>query len=204
MIKGEIIGAVLLRLSGGRPNTDMSVRYNDVAALIAPVVNYLHTKQYYLEKAQEEGNKDVNPLMLQVYDNVEVKYDEKRNRKYSDLPAKPITLPSGRSVDYVGSLQGKAYLPISTQDIDLEEYYACYKKNITSYNIEGQKAWFYNAPPLVERVMIKMIVSVNDLGDNDEVIVPTGTEPELIQILFELITGQRQLPSDPVNDGQER
>ncbi|AIM37377.1 hypothetical protein KO02_12255 [Sphingobacterium sp. ML3W] len=203
MIKGEIIGQVLLRMSGGRPNTDMSVRYNDVAVLIAPCVNYLYTKQYYLEKSQEDGNKDVNPLMLQTYE-MKVLYDAKRNRKYSNLPAKPITLPSGRSIDFIGSYQGKGYIPISSQDLDLEEYYACFKKSLTSYYLEGSKIWYYNSPPLVDDAIVKMIVSADNLGDDDEVNVPTGTEPELLQMLFEMMTGQRELPSDPINDGQEK
>ncbi len=203
MTKAEIIGQVLLMFSGGRPNTDMSVRKNDVAVLIAPAVNYLNTNQYYLEKAQEDGSKDVNPLMLQVF-GVKVLFDEKRGRKYSDLPTPPITLPSGRSVDYVGSYQGSSYIPISSQDIELEQYYACYKKNVTSYNIEGKRIWYYNAPPLVDEVLIKMIVSADNILDNDQVPVTPGKEPELLKIIYELLTGQRELKADPINDGQER
>lgn len=203
MTKGELKGLVYLRINGGFPNTDNSVWLDDIDSLLAPAVNYVVTGQYYNDRKNEDGDKSVQQNMLQVFTNVAVAQDTTRQRPYSTLPAKIITLPKSRALVWVGNNIGKGYIPLMQGDEALEEYYTCFKKGVTSYQLEGSRVYYWNLPVMVTGVTMKILVNIGDLADSDDIVLPSGGELQVVQILYEWFSGQREMPKDYINNTKD-
>lgn len=203
MTKGEIIGSVYLKLAGGEPSSDISVWQSDIETLLAPAVNYVQTKQYFIDR-NEENEKLINPFMLQVYYELPITVDQRRKQDYITLPKTPLSLPNGRALNFVGTPRGKRFIPLAQGAEDLQEEYCKYKKDITSYRPEGLKVYLWNTPPLLKEAMVKMLVNVNELADNEQVLLPSGAELEVITLIYEWISGQRAMPKDVIVDQKDK
>jgi hypothetical protein len=203
MTKEEIKGQVLLKVSGGEPSSDVSVWIDDIDTLIAPAVNFVQLKQYYADK-QDEGERLIQPFMLQVYENVAIQKNTDRNQFYITLPKSPQSLPNGRALNYLGTMKGERFIPLAQGTDGLQKEYAKYKTCITSYQPEGLKCFLWNVPALLDKVLIKMLVNVKDIADTDEIILPSGGELEVINLIYEWLSGQRATPKDIVIDQKDK
>lgn len=205
MTKGELKGAVYLKLES-EPSSDTSVWFDDIDILIAPAINYVTVKQYFIEK-RDEGERYIQHFMLQTYGGnleIPIEFDEIRQRKYILLPKTPLSLPNGRALQFVGDVRGRGWIPLAQGDEDMQEYYAKFKKDITSYRPEGLKAYLWNVGPLVTHAMVKMLVNATSLSDNDELILPSGSEIEVITLIYEWMSGQRETPKDLIIDHSDK
>lgn len=198
----ELRGAILLKLTGGSPSPDSSVWLSDIDTLLAPAVNYVQTKQYFIEK-QDEGDRLIQHFMLQVY-TLNVLTDSTRKRKYSLLTKTPLSLPNGRALQFVGTVRGRGFVPLQQGGEDMQDYYEGFKKGITSYRPEGLKIYFWNLPALITQVLVKMLINVNNLLDSDELILPSGGEIEVINLIYEWMSGQRAIPKDVIIDQRDK
>lgn len=203
MTKGEIIGSVYLKISGGEPSSDISVWQSDLEVLLAPAVNFVTTKQYFVDK-QDEGERLIQPFMLQTYDELTILEDPRRKQYYFLLPKTPLSLPNGRALNFVGTPRGKRFIPLAQGAEDLQEEYCKFKKDITSYRPEGLKCYLWNKPLLLNEAMVKMLINVNEMADDETVILPSGGEIEVITIMYEWATGQRGTPKDVVIDQKDK
>lgn len=203
MTKEEIKGQVLLKVSGGEPSSDVSVWIDDIDTLIAPAVNYVQLKQYFVDK-QDEGERLIQPFMLQVYENVAIQNSVDRNQKYMLLPKSPQSLPNGRALNFLGTMKGERFIPLAQGMDGLQKENAKYKTCVTSYQPEGLKCFLWNPPPLLDKGLIKMLVNVKDIADTDEIILPSGGELEVINLIYEWLSGQRATPKDIVIDQKDK
>lgn len=199
----EIKGQVLLKITGGEPSSDSSVWLSDIDTLIAPAVNYVQTKQYFIDRQSEEEKHLIQHFMLQVY-TVSITEDTTRKRKKFTLPKTPLSLPNGRALQFVGDVRGRGWIPLAQGAEDMQEYYGKFKKNVTSYRPEGLTVYLWNVGPLVTQALVKMLVSVKDLSDTDEVMLPSGGELEVINLIYEWISGQREIPKDSIIDQKDK
>ena len=196
MTKAELIGQVLLKVTGGILTEDNSVLYEDVQALLVPAMNHVVMEQYYLDKQDEEGERIINPLLLTPYTISTISDDTERNQKYITLPQRPVTLPRARAVPFVGSTRGKQFMPLELGAEALVDHYAGINAAVTLYQHEGSKVYFWNLPAGTNAIRVKMLVNVADLADTDEIVLPSGGDLKVIQILVEYFTGQREVPED--------
>jgi hypothetical protein len=203
MTKEELKGQILLKVSGGEPSSDVSVWMDDIDTLIAPAVNYVQLKQYYTDK-NDEGERLIQPFMLQVYENVAIQNSVDRGRKFIVLPKSPQSLPNGRALNYLGTMKGERFIPLAQGMDGLQSEYAKYKTCVTSYQPEGQKCFLWNVPALLDKVLIKMLVNVKDIADTEEIILPSGGELEVINLIYEWLSGQRATPKDIVIDQKDK
>lgn len=199
----EIKGQILLKITGGEPSSDSSVWLSDIDTLIAPAVNYVQTKQYFIDRQSEEDRHLIQQFMLQVY-TVSITEDTTRKRKKFTLPKTPLSLPNGRALQFVGDVRGRGWIPLAQGAEDMQEYYEKFKKNVTSYRPEGLTVYLWNVGPLVTQALVKMLVSVKDLADTDEVMLPSGGELEVINLIYEWISGQREIPKDSIIDQKDK
>lgn len=207
MTKEVLIGQILLKVSGGNISVDNSVWYSDIQALIAPAVNYVQTKQYFIDGNSEGKEHLIQQFMLQVYggnNEIAISTDAIRKRKYITLPKTPLSLPNGRALQFVGDVRGRGWIPLSQGADDMQEYYGKFKKDVTSYRPEGLKCYLWNVGPLVTHAMVKMLVNVNSLADTDEIILPSGGELEVINLIYEWISGTRLMPKDIIIDQKDK
>lgn len=198
--KAELIGQVLLRLSGGVLTSDQSVRWPEAETYLAMAVNYVQTGNYWQE-SKAEGEPTVNPLLLQAFDNIPVNYSDDRSQMYSDLPKRVLTLPKGRALQ-MNTKCGKRIIPLGQGDDATEQYYKCFK-SVISYQIEGQRIWFFGMNRLVEEVRGKYIVHVNELNDDDEVLLPSDGDVKVTQLMWEWLSGEKEAPKDYKVDAKD-
>lgn len=203
MTKGELKGLIYLKINGGYPNTDNSVWLSDVDSLLPAAVNYVMTGQYYADRNAEEGDKSVQQNFLQSYTSQAVAFDTTRQRFYTILPAKIISLPKSRALVYVGNNIGKGFIPLMQGDEQMEEFYTCFKKNVTSYQLEGDRVYYWDLPVLTTTVTIKMLVNIGDVTDATDIKLPSGGELQVVQLMFDWFSGQREMPKDYVNNSKD-
>ena len=196
-------GQILLRLSGGEPSSDLSTWLSDIDSLLAPAVNYVQTKQYFIDAKSEEERHLIQQFMLQPY-TVSITEDTTRKRKKFTLPKTPLSLPNGRALQFVGDISGRGWIPLAQGAEDMQEHYEKFKKNVTSYRPEGLTVYLWNVGPLVTQALVKMLVNVTSLSDADEVLLPSGGELEVITLIYEWISGQRAMPKDLVIDQKDK
>lgn len=201
----EIRGAVLLKITGGEPSSDSSVWISDIDTLLAPAINYVQTKQYYVDK-QDGDTHLIQHLMLQTYGGnreIPIQDDTVRKQKYFILPKRPLSLPNGRALHFVGDVRGRQWIPLTQGGEGLQDYYSKFKKNVTSYRPEGLKVYLWNTG-ITTHAMVKMIVNISELLDMDEIILPSGGELEVINLIYEWVSGQRAMPKDLIIDQKDK
>jgi len=206
MTKAELTGAAYLKLTGGYPTTDNSTWWEDVDILLAPAINYVMNADYFLQKRDEGEEKIIQPLFIQTYKNVAITYQSDIEKYTSVLPHRPLALPKNRAVSFVGTVLGQHFVPIEQGGLAMQGYYGGFKECQTSYSLEGKQITYENLDPLFADggvAMVKMIVNVADLGDDEEILLPDGGELRVIDMLVEFFLGQRMLPKDYYNTNKD-
>lgn len=200
MTKSELLGQILMRISGGVLTPDVTTRRGEAETYLAMAVNYVMTGNYWLE-ARAEGEKTINPLLLTTFDNVAIQFSEPHGRYYVDLPARVITLPKGRAFDMT-TMCGKQCFPLGQGDNALQRFYGQYKSYI-SYEIEGVKrVWLDNVPKLVTGVRPRYIVHVGDVADDAEILLPSDGDVKVIDLVVNFLNGEQKEPKDYKEDGK--
>lgn len=199
--KAQLIGNALLKVEGGQPDPQSSVRWGEMETYLAYSVNYLMVGQYWAEN-KSEGGHNVNSLLYTIFENVAIQTDSTTGRKFFTMPQRLITLPKSRALE-VNTMCGKMCFPLNQGDNALEQYYGCLKKSI-SYYPEGQtRVWLYNVPALVSAIRTKQWVHIADLDDGDEVILPSDGDTKVVDLMVQFFTGQRQIPEDHTQDNKD-
>ena len=199
----EIKGSILLKITGGKPSSDSSVWLSDIDTLLAPAVNFVQTKQYFIDGNSESEKHLIQQFMLQTY-TVDILDDVTRKRKYAVLPKTPLSLPNGRALQFVGDERGNPFIPLQQGGEAMQVYYEKFKKGVVSYRPEGLKIYFWCLPALLKKVLFKMLVDVKSLTDTEELLLPSGGEIEVINLIYEWLSGQRAMPKDVIIDQKDK
>lgn len=196
MKKGIFIEIVFLRISGGRLNTDLSVKRVDIEAYLPACVNYALTKGYFTQQEQEQ-NRDLPTQFYTYFPNLTILTDTtKRNRKYVELPGTLIGLPSNRALRLVLDNCENTYSPVPEAQVGSLNHWLTVFENESFFRLREKKLLLYNVADLAETVDVEMIVSVSDLDDEAELPIPAGEENNALTMCVEFITGQRQIPTE--------
>ena len=202
MKKGEVVA--LAREKAYRYANQENAKAKPYAeAYLTAAVNYVLTKQYYLEYGQGE-DKDMNGLFLAVYESVPILWNDKRKVHYFDMPAKVLALAKDRGIPYIGP-QGNEEIQYPIIGQSTSSMAGKYMQYSTSsfVQIEGQKAILKNHNDIVKEVMVKMIQDASMLSEEDELPLPAGSEIEVINLVGDFLLGRRQLPQDNLNNERE-
>lgn len=198
MTKGELVGRVILRVTGGLPSPDSPLRWGELETDLVMAVNYVMTGQYWAENKAEYGH-TINPLLYTVFENIAIQQDSTTQRYYFNLVKPIITLPKGRALE-VMTMAGKTCFPLTQGDDALEPYYGPLKRSM-SYLIEGQtKVWLYNKPALVKAVRTKQWVHIGDMADTDLIILPSDGDAKVVDLMVGWASGELDRPRDYTQD----
>lgn len=203
MTKEEITGLAFLKLNEMYPTMDSSTWWEDVDLLLAPAVNYVMLGDYFFSKREEGEEKVLQPLFIQTFKNIDITYDADIEKYVFTLPKKPLKFPKNRAVPYVGTMLGDQFVPIEQSGGVMQQYYSGFKQEQTSYDLIGMQGVLENKPPLLKKLMVKQMVSISDILDTDEVMLPEGGELAVIDLMVRFFTGEQPLPKDYYNTGKE-
>lgn len=199
MIKGVLIDLVFNSVNGGRPNADSSVQREDVAALIPAAVNYVMTNDYW-GNLRAEGDKEIP---MGIVTEIELTTIVKDSRGFDSIEfTTPLINPGGHSgIRYIQDDCGNNYYPRSSSvgksawDSILDGY--------QQYSYIKDKIRLYGKPPLVNKVIAGVVVDCSLLSDEDELPIPTGMEPQVLDLMLGFFNNQRMQPKDYIIDGKD-
>lgn len=190
MTKGQIIEQVYLWVSGGRLSPDTHVHRADIENLLPAAINYAITtynRQERRDNMEEIGIMGINSSMNQAF-TITKTYtpvlDTDRDKYKITLDVKVQNLPKNKGIDDVFPLQGRSYIRASSQR-----------------EVEGLKGlfWWPEFPDIylsdigypVCSFKVRLVQSVSELGEDDEVPVPGDMEFQLIELLGQFFLKQR-------------
>lgn len=198
MKKVVLIETVFTQINGGRPNTDLSVQREDIAALLPAAVNYAMTGDYWAN-LQRDNDRELPGSFVAEFEITHTNCDE-FGRDYFYFDKKISTLPGGAGIRYLQDLEGNNYSPRPI-GAGKKSYFDNALLDLREYQFKESKFFLFNKPELVNKFLLGVILDVDDLSDEDELPLPAGTEASAIEILTALINGQRMNPKDYINNG---
>ena len=199
---GIIIELIYQRISGGRLSPDVDVKRVDIKSYLPSAINTAIREQYFNNISIRSLEKSLSLLpdqFIKVFEDVEVKKNERRDLKYVDFPSKPIAILDSYGLKSIMPMKGDidfAYLKNKTQVNGYEEYF----DNKVFFWVEGSRAYFKNISPMVNTVLVSMIASIDALTDDDEAPIPIGLEEKVINNTCDWFIGQRSMPQDKIEN----
>lgn len=201
MLVEDICGLVILRVSGGKATSDLSVHPYDIKGYIPDAIN-----QVMGVRINEEYGVDPsvypNGLFVNVLEDIPVSVNS-RNLAYITLPQRPLSVRGGKSVIAVGEQGGKQFTRIMHDGGTMGAFYWKTRTDVTTFDVEGMTVVFYNLPVSVEQVFAKIIVHIDTLDFGDEIFVPSGMETAIVDAIYERMMQQRANPKDTIIDGED-
>lgn len=203
MKKAVFVESVYNRIYGGRPSTDFSVLKVDIEAYLPAVVNFALTKGFYTQKNQE-GNGDIPTSFYHTFKNLPILRDaDRKNRQYFVLPATVVAMPSNRGLRAIFDNCENRYTPLSDNQLSNIDYWTGILKDQKFYNLDEKRIYLFNAPSIAKTMKTTMIISADELADDDELSIPAGLEAEAMEMCFEFVTGIRKMPVDRKIDARD-
>jgi hypothetical protein len=212
MTKGEMIELVYLYLAGGQINADLNIKREDISAMLAPAVNLVVLQESRMRRQEsmqgatwESTSTGVDADFIGTF-YLDVLFDTQRNLYYINPKIRVVPLPFNRGIDTIAAMQGD--LPFvkmkgQFEDANLNGIL----RNQVRYWFERidteQRIFFKNIPTSIDKVILKAVVSANDLKDDDEVPLPSGKEYEVLQLLQQWFSGEKQFPEDLRNNNSD-
>jgi len=139
---GIIIELIYQRISGGRLSPDVDVKRVDIKSYLPSAINTAIREQYFNNISIRSLEKSLSLLpdqFIKVFEDVEVKKNERRDLKYVDFPSKPIAILDSYGLKSIMPMKGDvdfAYLKNKTQVNGYEEYF----DNKVFFWVEGSRA----------------------------------------------------------------
>lgn len=131
---------------------------------------------------------------ITTYEDREIKLDTKKNLYYTDLPAKPISLPDQQGVYQVSTMQDQSKIFLATRP-NAEFLYSDINLVLQGkggyYNTQD-KIYFVNFIPSnnAETVLVKEIVDRSVFDDEQDYQIPPSIEDLILNTVFNKFSGK--------------
>lgn len=203
MTKGELTESIMIKVNGGRVGSDTKVRREDISILLGAAINYATIAQYG-EHKRETGENEFPESFISSYPNVAVQEDSDRDLRYVDIPVAILSLPKNYGFQSASPMKGNSlFVQTSFNDRQQNAYYSNSFADITLYWLEGNRVYFQNLPQITDKILLRLIQSLRDIADDEELPIPGGLEISILKIMDEWFMGQKAMPADykPDNNG---
>lgn len=200
MTVGQFIELVYLRVTGGEPSTDNSVMLVDIRAMLPAAANYAMDKAYNIN-LRDEGDRDVPSEFYGQYDDVAIVRTGKV--PYVTLVKGVVPLKIGAGIRFVYDDCGGQYSPLSDADMSTINYYGKQMDGMKFFRRIGLKLNLYGVNPLAQVLNYQAITRIEELIDTDELPIQGGYEKDVLDILVQWFTGQRQMPYDNIINAKD-
>jgi len=141
-----------------------------------------------------------------IYKDADVKFSQKRQQYYADIPTPLMNIAGFSSVRQVGDSQDE-----STTFVPIKQGQQAIIKNLEvgglggriGYRLEGNRLWFVNIPDGVyTSVALKYLPTISGLKDEDQIMIPATIELDLINMIKQSLQEQKLTAEDKsVNNG---
>lgn len=182
-------------LSGGDNPVDNKIHIGIVTE-VADVVRVTLIEEAY----RKDSDFDINGDFVSSFSDVPVKEDTGRGEKYSDLPAPLISLRDNMGLRQVSAMKDQktsfTLIPngaIATRaGLEVESL----NKHNRMYIEKGRI--YYLGIGNVDKVLVKMVVPIRDLGDDDIIPIPAAYEDMFLEKVLAYIGNGS--PQDKTNN----
>lgn len=202
MTKGEYVDLTLLRINGGVLNNESAVWRVDIISYIPAAVNYVLMMSENIQ-IKDEGDREMPNEFIACYP-VNISMDNDRNVNYITLPVSPIAFRSNRGIRLIMDNCNNSYAPIRETSAGSLHRILKMLGDKGAYWYQGKnRINIYNKPRLASKVYAYIIADVDSYGLDDDLPVPAGMEPDVLNMLYQYFTGERQAPADLKTDQKD-
>lgn len=199
MTKGVIVDLVLLRINGGVLNGESAVWRVDIKSWLPAAVNYVVTIAEN-NQIKDEGDREM-PSEFISYANLPILFD---TEYYITLPVDIIPLRSNRGIRAIIDNCYNTYAPLRETAIGGLKRLLPMLGDKGLYWPKGKRRIvLLNKPKLADNVNAYYVANIDSYGDDDELPIPAGLESEVINVLYQYFTGERQVPADRKTDQRD-
>lgn len=198
MKKGVIIDLIHSKINGGRANTDMSITKSQIAALLPAAINYVMTSDYWANM-NAEGDKEIPGAFITELNAKLIGVDD-RGREYISLPEAIAHFNGNAAVRTVEDCLGNRYSP-RTQAITRTDYWDAALPSLFEFTLRGKKLILHNKPALVDQMFVGVMLDSSQISDEDELPIPAGREPEVIDMLNRFFMEESMIAKDFIING---
>lgn len=203
MTKGVFKELVFLKINGGQLADDSAVKRRDINAYLPAAVNYAMMAGYGIN-IQMEGNRDFSSCFYGFFSGNTLLTDtDRHNWKYIVLPKATVPLPRNQGIRTVENGCGYTLKPLSDNAFRTIGSHSSIFTGDSYFRLEGNKIYLFNLPPVTSTIDLSMIVDSAALADTDTLPIPAGLETKAIDICYEFMIGERQLPADKKSDQRD-
>lgn len=195
--KAQIADLIRDNKSGGIPSAD-NTKFAE--RNIFKMVDIAYSS--LLELAYKEGEKNFGSYVT-THTNIAVKFDEDRDEKFSDLPAKLLSLPNDEGLREVRATQDVKSPFILTNNGNVGIYTGLHAEKgggIPVCYLEGDKIFYQGLSDNIKKVLIKLVGSIENLNKNKAIPIPADKELQLYDIVVERMTEQKVTKEDNYNN----
>ena len=203
MTKKNLIDLIIHKLSGGNTSPDIKSKYHP--EIITKYIELAFNSLINTVQNQSIRYKDLGQLdsYVKTYSSVTVSYDDTRKEYYSDLPVNIIGLYMNRGIRYICPIYDQSYHFIYRKNNSTDIYSELEVSKIDSrprYYLEGTKVFYDKmTTEIVDNgVLMKLIVPISVLDEDDEIPIPAGQEQYVIDFIMKYL--QQMFPEDVNND----
>lgn len=198
MRKGILKEIIFTSVNGSRPSTDSPILREDIEALIPAAINYAITGDYWA-RLKNDGDREIPNGFVAELILADFEFDQiGRENVKMDKPL--INIAGNGGIRYVMDQCGNTYAPraIGTSAGSFWDKALQYNKE---YQYLEKKIFLINKDPLASAILVGIVIDSSQLSDEDELPIPAGSEPEVIDMLKNFFTDQRMQPKDYVING---
>lgn len=201
LTKVKLAEWVVDQVNGGTPAPETPVEERDVYIFIEPAINSLIAIH-----GERTGIENIDGDFIATYNYVAISEDIARKEWYSTLPAKTLNLNNDRAIIQVSPMKNQAesfpIIKATSKSIFKGLEADSLLGKIGVYSEKGRIYYSENPAP-VNKVLMKLLISITELGDDDLIPIPSAMEIELVKLVVEYMTGKKQIPEDKLNDSSD-
>ena len=162
------------------------------------------------------GEYNVNGSFISTYI-ADIKNDEEKDLKYSDVPVTPISLPNDIGMFQISYVQDQfnTFVRIPNGAMGLYNglnsgkllgrvgYFVESSLNYSNDIASGTRVYYNNIPDCDKDVLLKVVATSGDIGEDEPFPIAPEMESTIIRSVVELYSVMRQALSDESNDNIE-
>ena len=183
---------ILRQLSGNNPvASGFGTDIREVISAIHQASSALVKKDYYM-KLNLLGERGISESWLQTYKNIPILTDETLGLRYSNLPARVMTLPDDKGV-YVVAPQEDYDNPFVPQGFGKRFIFGNLPILHPVYWVDVDKVYYKNVPSAVKEVMMVLVPQVLEEIQDDVAF-------EVRDAVIKMYMSTKPIPKDETND----